>query len=376
MIWSLAAQVARLLPGEPAHRLAVRSLAMGIGPTYPAGQGNPRLRANVAGINFPNPIGLAAGFDKNAEAINGSLKLGFGFTEVGTITPKGQPGNPKPRVFRLPSDGAVINRYGFNNEGMEKAAARLAHYRQGAKGDNIGGVVGVNIGANKDSSDRINDYFLTAERLAQYADYITVNVSSPNTPGLRGLQEPEFLKNVLKAAKDGAKSGLASGQTPRPIFLKIAPDLDHDGLIAAIEVALDEACAGMIIANTTISRPDDLTHLHKNQAGGLSGQPLLALSSQMLFAASQHLSVIGTPSALPIIAVGGVNSAETAYFKLLLGASLVQIYSGLALKGPTLPRDVLDGLEALFKRDGITEMAALKHASLTYDDAYTQAFLS
>lgn len=371
MIWSLAAQVARLLPGEAAHRLAVRSLAMGIGPTYPVGQVNQRLQTNVAGINFPNPIGLAAGFDKNAEAMTGSLKLGFGFTEVGTITPKGQPGNPKPRVFRLPSDGAVINRYGFNNQGMEKAAARLAQYRKAASN----GIIGVNIGANKDSDDRINDYFLTAKRLAQYADYITVNVSSPNTPGLRGLQEPEFLKNVLKAAKDGATSGVTSGQASRPIFLKIAPDLDHDGLIAAIKVALDEGCAGMIIANTTISRPDGLTHLHKNQAGGLSGQPLLALSSEMLFAATQHLTAMGASDDLPIIAVGGVDTANTAYFKLLLGASLVQIYSGLALKGPTLPRNVLDGLETLFKRDGVTDMAALKQLSLTYDDAYKQAFL-
>lgn len=380
MIWPLAARLARQLPGEAAHRLAVKSLALGVGPKFPAAA-HPAMATTVAGLEFSNPLGLAAGFDKNAEAISGALALGFGFTEVGTITPQSQPGNPKPRVFRLPGDGAVINRYGFNNDGMARAGQRLARYRKrpvsggpqsggpqsGGPKSGVavsGGIVGVNIGANKDSADRVQDYHLTAESLAQYADYLTVNVSSPNTPGLRGLQEPEFLNEVLAATT----SGMVAAGHRRPVMLKIAPDLDRDGVIAAVDVALAHGCGGIVISNTTISRPE-LTDAHRDQAGGLSGRPLMALSSEVLSLARQHLSSIGASADLPIIAAGGVDSATTAYIKLLLGASLVQVYTALALHGPTLPAQILTGLADWFDRDGVTGLDDLKNSSLSYLDA-------
>ena len=344
MIWSLAASLAKTLPGEPAHRLAVASLARGIGPDYRSDLTSDRLKISVAGLDLANPLGLAAGFDKNAEAITGALKLGFGMVEVGTITPKPQPGNPKPRVFRLSSDGAVINRYGFNNEGMDAAKSRLKTYR--ASG--FGGIVGVNIGANKDADDRVQDYQQTAYHLAALADYVTVNVSSPNTPGLRGLQEAHVLKEVLDAAQSGMKEAASTG----PRFLKIAPDLDDQGLFDALDVALSARLSGIIISNTTIARPDSLTHHHKSQAGGLSGKPLLLPSSQMVMKAAQYLKANKATSKLPIIAAGGVHNAESAYLKIVLGASLVQVYTALAIEGPNLPSKIIRGLDQWLQRDG------------------------
>ena len=362
MIWSAASQLARLLPGEAAHRLAVKTLDYGIAPKTDNGGYGQLFNRNIAGIDFINPLGLAAGFDKNAEAIKGALGLGFGFTEVGTITPKPQPGNPKPRVFRLPEDGAVINRYGFNNEGMVAAGKRLAAYRHNP----VQGVVGVNIGANKDSSDRVADYHATALHLAAHADYMTVNVSSPNTPGLRGLQEPQFLKEVINAAL----SGMAEAGAIRPLMLKIAPDLDESGLIAALDTALEEGCSGIIIANTTISRPEGLINPAKDETGGLSGAPVFALSNQMLHRAASHLMAEGQFQALPIIAVGGVSSAETAWIKLRLGASLVQCYTSLALQGPLLPQMILDGLAQKMKSEGLGSMDDLPPPVRDMDDAF------
>ncbi len=344
MIWSLAAKLAKTLPGEPAHQLAVKSLAAGIGPDRRRQLSFGRLKTQIAGIDVSNPVGLAAGFDKNAECMNGALNLGFGFVEVGTITPKPQPGNPKPRVFRLPSDGAVINRYGFNNEGMDRAFSRLDAYRT----SNSKGIVGVNIGANKDADDRVADYYTTAYRLATHADYVTVNVSSPNTPGLRGLQESHVLKDVL----DAAKAGMADAGAVRPLFLKIAPDLDDQGLTDAVDVALDAALSGMIISNTTIARPAGLTHRHKTETGGLSGQPLLIPSSIMLAKAAAHLKESSHTHALPLIAAGGVSSPESAYLKILLVVSLVQVYTALAIHGPDLPHTIISGLDQLLAKDG------------------------
>ena len=351
MIWPVTAALARHLPGEAAHRLAVRSLALGIGPRLAADIHGDRLFSRLAGRAVMNPLGLAAGFDKDAEAMSGTLALGFGAVEVGTITPKPQPGNPKPRVFRLADDGAVINRYGFNNSGMEVAAKRLRQFRQqtgksqAPVQDNNGPaqLIGVNIGANKDSADRVADYHKVASCLAPFSDYITVNVSSPNTPGLRGLQEPSFLAAVLDATYDGIA---ASGVT-RPLLLKLAPDLDESGLSAATEVALDKGVSGLIISNTTISRPDGLRGVHRGEEGGLSGAPLFHLSTSMLHRA-HHL----TKGRMPLVAAGGVMCARTAYAKILLGASFVQIYTGLALRGPTLPRDILTGLNTLRQEDG------------------------
>jgi dihydroorotate dehydrogenase len=263
----------------------------------------------------------------------------------------------------------VINRYGFNNDGMKAAMKRLAAYPSPAS---RGMIIGVNIGANKDSADRVQDYLLAAEELSPYADYITVNVSSPNTPGLRGLQEPKFLKDVLKAAKAGMKSAGAI----RPLMLKIAPDLDHEGLLAAIDVALKEECQGLIIANTTVSRPDHLQGSNKNQAGGLSGRPLFTPSSQMLMEAYAHLKSIEAEDKLPLIAAGGVDSAEAAYVKLLLGASLVQLYTGLALKGPQLPSEIVTGLGKLLERDGAESLNQIRGASLNFEEAVQRAGLS
>jgi dihydroorotate dehydrogenase len=358
----------RQLPAEAAHLMAVKALVMGIGPKSPAPRISSRLATEVAGLSFANPIGLAAGFDKNAEAIKGALDLGFGFVEVGTITPKPQLGNPKPRVFRLPIDGGVINRYGFNNDGMVAVSRRLAAYRKTDRRA-AQAIIGVNIGANKDSADRVHDYLLTAKKLSQYADYIAVNVSSPNTPGLRGLQQSSLLKEVLKATQEG----MALGGGVRPLMLKIAPDLDHNNLEAIIETALDEGCQGLIIANTTISRPDHLRSPNRHQAGGLSGRPLLMLSSQMLAASRFHLKAMKAEDKLPIIAAGGVDSPEAAYVKLLLGASLVQIYTGLVLKGPQLPAKIATGLATLLNRDGVKTLDEVRGSFSSFEQASRQA---
>lgn len=357
MIWRAASGLARLLPGEEAHRLAIRALSAGVAPRVSASRHGKLLKAHVAGLDFPNPIGLAAGFDKDAEAMEGALGLGFGFVEVGTLTPLPQPGNPKPRVFRLPEDGAVINRYGFNNRGMENAAIRLAAFRQRYQG---GGILGVNIGANKESQDRVGDYGQGAAYLAPFADYMTVNVSSPNTPGLRGLQEPGFLAEVL----DAAMAGMKSAGAVRPLLLKLAPDLDEDGLSAAIAVAGEKGCAGLIIANTTISRPDHLRHRHRHETGGLSGVPLFELSTRVLSRCRQL-----APVDLPIVAAGGVHNAATAYAKILAGADLVQLYTALAIEGVTLPGQILDGLAALLHRDGLASLAEARGAAATWQEA-------
>ena len=368
MIWSLVAGLAKTLPGELAHRLGVIVLAKGIGPDYRNTLHSDRLKTSVAGIKFPNPLGLAAGFDKNAEAMKGALKLGFGSVEVGTITPKAQFGNPKPRVFRLSSDGAVINRYGFNNDGMNVAHTRLKTYRQSG----FNGVVGVNIGANKDADDRIADYYKSAFHLSSLSDYVTVNVSSPNTPGLRGLQEAKMLKDVL----DAAQSGMKDAGAVKPLFLKIAPDLDDKGLYEVLEVAIDAKLDGMIISNTTIARPENLTHHYRYQEGGLSGKPLLVPSSQMLLKAAQYLKKINTFNSLPLIAAGGVYNANVAYLKILLGASLVQIYTALAIEGPDLPMRIIGGLDQMLADDkhqsindaraSVTDLEdAMRHVGLT-----------
>lgn len=344
MIWSLAGRLARQLPGEAAHRLAVKSLALGLHPRVAAGD-DAGLAADFAGLTMPNPIGLAAGFDKNAEAMTGALACGFGFVEVGTITPRPQPGNPKPRVFRLAEDQAVINRYGFNNDGMVAACRRLQAFRLSRQG-----IIGINIGANKDSADRIADYHLAARTLAEHADYITVNVSSPNTPGLRGLQSAGELRQVLNAAC----AGMEEGGAIRPLVLKIAPDLDDKGLDDALAVAMDHQLAAVIIANTTIARPDSLKSAWKDEAGGLSGAPLFQLSSAMLAKANQRC---GDDQGIALIAAGGIDDAVTAYTKILLGARLVQLYTGLALNGPMLPSQITAGLMRMYRRDGFDRLA-------------------
>ncbi len=302
-----------------------------------------QMQTGCAGLEFSNPLGLAAGFDKNAEAVSGALKLGFGHIEVGTITPLPQPGNPRPRVFRLKSDNAVINRYGFNSQGMEAAARRLGRLRITAQA----GIIGVNIGANKTSTDKFDDYYKTAHRLAPLADYLTINISSPNTEGLRDLQHDDSLMRTIAAARGGMQDAGAS----QPVFVKLAPDLSGRQLASSLEIALSAGISGFILTNTTIDRPEGLMSAHKDQPGGLSGAPLHDKSLDMLAQAASHLETTGVAD-IPLIGVGGIGSAIQAYARLLAGASLVQIYTALALQGPQLVAEILSGLEQMAASEG------------------------
>ncbi|MEX2648698.1 MAG: quinone-dependent dihydroorotate dehydrogenase [Alphaproteobacteria bacterium] len=333
LAWSLG----RALPAETAHRAAVRALAFGLGRR--AAPDPPALATRVLGLDLPNPIGLAAGFDKSAEAFEGALALGFGFVEVGTVTPRPQAGNPRPRLFRLPEDRAVINRMGFNNDGLDAVAARLAR-RTGS------GVVGANVGANKDSADRIADYALGVARLHGLADYITVNVSSPNTPGLRDLQQAERFAPLIDAV--AAARAKAAGPA-RPILVKIAPDLEPDEAAALAELALGHGIDGLIIGNTTVTRPPSLRSAKRHEAGGLSGRPLLEPSTRLLAAVHHHVG-----GRLVLIGVGGVASAEDVNAKLRAGASLVQLYTALVYDGPRLVERLKRDLARLMEVRGVT----------------------
>jgi dihydroorotate dehydrogenase len=319
---------------ERAHRLTIRALK-----ALPAGRAaaaDPVLAARVAGLDFPTPVGLAAGFDKDAEVYRQMLGLGFGFVEVGTLTPLPQGGNPKPRLFRLAEDEAVINRLGFNNGGLEPAKARLAGKRSG--------IVGVNVGANKDSSDRIADYERAVREMAPLADYITVNISSPNTPGLRALQDRGALEELVAAVTE------ARGAEAAPVFLKVAPDLeraDIDDIAAVAMGRLD----GLIVSNTTISRPA-LRSRHSGEAGGLSGAPLKALALERL---RDFRSATG--GQMPLVAAGGIGSGADAFERILAGASLVQLYSALVYEGPGLARRIAFELKALVQREGMSNIA-------------------
>jgi dihydroorotate dehydrogenase len=323
------------IDAERAHGLTLAALR-----AKPAGRPpapDPRLAIRVAGLDFPNPVGLAAGFDKNARAFAPLLGLGFGFVEVGTLTPHPQPGNPAPRLFRLAEDRAVINRMGFNNGGQTAALERLGRRRSG-------GIVGVNIGANKDSADRIADYARGVTVMKQAASYLTVNISSPNTPGLRDLQGREALDALLAAVMD------ARGAGP-PVFLKVAPDLEPKDVDDIARVAMDRRIDGLIVANTTISRPP-LRSRHREQAGGLSGAPLGALSLQRL---KDFRSATG--GAMPLIAAGGIASGADAFERILAGASLVQLYSALVYEGPGLARRIARELGALLERGGFGSLS-------------------
>ena len=334
------------LPAETAHGLTIRALAAGLGPSADDPD-DPVLATTVAGLRFANPIGLAAGFDKNGQVPDAMLRLGFGFVEVGSVTPRPQPGNPRPRVFRLRPDRAVINRLGFNNHGMAAVAARLA--RRGRAGP---GVLGVNVGANKDAVDRVEDYVAGIDRFARLADYLTVNISSPNTPGLRALQSRAALDDLL-ARVVAARDGAAADGPPTPLFLKIAPDLTDEDARDIADVALARAVDGLIVSNTTLARPDTLTSPHRGQAGGLSGRPLFTASTRVL-ADMYRL----TEGRLPIVGVGGVSSGGDAYAKIRAGASLVQLYTALVYEGPGLVGRIKRELASLLKRDGFASVAA------------------
>ncbi|WP_300584904.1 quinone-dependent dihydroorotate dehydrogenase [Marivita sp.] len=324
---------------ETAHGMALTALRFGLSPT--AGTvTSTRLRTNFAGMALANPVGLAAGFDKNATALRPLSRSGFGFIEVGAATPRPQPGNPKPRLFRLTEDRAVINRFGFNNDGMQTIAARLSERPRDA-------IIGLNLGANKDSENRAADFATVLATCAAHLDFATVNVSSPNTEKLRDLQG----KDALSALLAGVMSTNAALDRPIPIFLKIAPDLTDAEIADVAEVALTSGIDGLIATNTTLDR-HGLTSAHRDEKGGLSGQPLFEKSTRVLAQLYR-----ATEGKLPIIGVGGVASAEDAYAKIKAGASAVQLYSALVYHGLGLVPQIAEGLDALLKRDGYATVA-------------------
>ncbi|KAI8468576.1 MAG: hypothetical protein J3K34DRAFT_426910 [Monoraphidium minutum] len=343
----------RLLDPETSHRAGILAARLGLFPkeTRPDPES---LRVQLWGRSFSNPIGLAAGFDKDAEAIEGLLGLGFGFIEVGSITPKPQPGNPKPRVFRLADLKATINRYGFNSQGADAAAARLEAFTRRAAADPVRkpGLLAVNLGKNKETADAGDDYALGVIKLAQYADFIIINVSSPNTPGLRSLQgrkQLEALVRFVQSARDGLDWGAAG---PPPLLVKIAPDLSADDKADIAAVAAATRIDGLVVGNTTISRPGAVAALPEaKEAGGLSGPPLMEPSTAVL---SDMYCL--TKGAVPLVGCGGVSSGEDAYRKIRAGASLVEIYTALAYEGPALVPRVKAELAACLARDGFASV--------------------
>ena len=317
----------RRLDPETAHRLSLHALALGIAPSPPPS--DPARAVEMMGLRFPNRLGLAAGYDKDAQAVETLARIGFGHIEIGTVTPHPQPGNPRPRAFRLPEDGAVINRYGFNNSGHEAVHGRLLRARERG----LRAVLGVNVGANKDADDRAADYASGVRRFLDLADYLTVNVSSPNTPGLRELQGAEALRRLL-----GMVGEARSGGPHRPILLKIAPDLDEAGLDDILKETERAGIDGLIVSNTTISR-DGLRSPNAKEAGGVSGRPLMAPSTAMLARVRER---VGPNMAL--IGAGGVFSTADARAKIAAGADLVQLYTGLTYRGPGLVREIVEGM--------------------------------
>ncbi|MET4480535.1 quinone-dependent dihydroorotate dehydrogenase [Bradyrhizobium sp. F1.13.3] len=355
---ALSLPVLRWLDPEDAHRLAIQGLRF-LPPGKPHAD-DPKLAVRAFGLNFPNPIGMAAGFDKSAEVPDALLRLGFGFVEIGSVTPKPQSGNPRPRLFRLERDEAVINRMGFNNDGAETALRRLAARAQ------HGGIVGVNVGANKDSPDRVNDYVKLIETFAPVASYFTVNVSSPNTPGLRNLQEGALLDDLLARVID-ARERVRESAGDTPVLLKIAPDLSLAQLDDVVQVARSRRVDGMIVSNTTIARPSTLREeMRAKEQGGLSGRPLFRLSTRMV--AETYVRVEG---AFPLIGVGGVDSGGAALTKIRAGASLIQLYSSLVYKGLGLVDEIKRDLTSTLLRtgrDSLSEIVGSDAATLTAED--------
>ncbi len=343
-IFSGLMRLLRLLPPEAAHRLALAALRADFVPGD-ASPDDPRLRVEALGLGFANPIGLAAGFDKNADVWRDVARLGFGFVEVGSVTPRPQPGNPKPRLFRLTADRAIINRMGFNNAGVEAMAARLAGRVKGAP------ILGINLGKNKATEDAAADYAIGAARLGPLADYVVINVSSPNTPGLRALQGKAPLEDLIGRTHRALTAACAGN--PPPLLLKIAPDLTDQDLEDIAAVALQGALAGLIVTNTTIARPAGLDPRHAGEAGGLSGRPLFAPSTEIL----RRMYRL-TGGKLPLIGVGGVASGADAYAKIRAGATLVQLYSALVFDGPGLVGRIKRDLLACLERDGLPSIAA------------------
>ena len=339
LLHDLAARALHVLDPEDAHGVAVAALKAGLGPCGPPD--DPILATRIAGLDLPNCVGLAAGFDKNAEVPGAMLRAGFGFVECGAVTPLPQTGNPRPRLFRLSADQGVINRMGFNNQGLDVFAARL-------RGRAEGGIVGVNIGANKDAADRAADYVTVLERLWADANYFTVNISSPNTPGLRALQSAAALEDLLGRIA-GARARL---EGPRPVFLKTAPDLELGEIEQIAEAAIRHGLDALIVGNTTLSRPATLRAEQAGEAGGLSGAPLTALSTRIL---GQFHQVCGGRIAL--IGAGGIASGADAYAKIRAGAGAVQLYSALVFAGPGLVTRIKRDLAQRLRADGFERVA-------------------
>lgn len=331
------------LSPETAHHQAINALKHQL--VLPNLHYHPKtLHTNVFGIDFPNPIGLAAGFDKNAEVIPGLAAQGFGFVEVGTVTPKPQFGNPKPRLFRLAEDQAIINRMGFNNDGLDV-------YTKNLKANKSKVIVGGNIGKNKDSEDAVQDYLTCMDKVYPHCDYLTINISSPNTPGLRDLQQREPLTALLSAVMKKRQEMSQVTGTEIPVLVKIAPDLEEAQWHELVDVAMEQNISGMIVSNTTIARPP-LRNAHKKEAGGLSGKPLFQPSTELLGKIYQY-----SEGKLPLIGVGGIASAEDAYQKIQAGASLVQLYSGLVYEGFGLVHRIKEGLVTLLEKDGVKHIS-------------------
>jgi dihydroorotate dehydrogenase len=343
-LYKLAGPLIRAIDPEDAHGLAIKALKAGLVPACGGERTPPSLAIRLWGRDFANPVGLAAGFDKNAEVPDALLRLGFGFVEVGSITPRPQAGNPRPRLFRLVEDGAIINRMGFNNEGMEAARRRLEARRKSP------GIVGVNLGKNKETEDAASDYEQGVAALGPLASYLVINVSSPNTPGLRALQSREALDQLVGRARI-ARDKLPQGHRP-PLLLKVAPDLLPEDRRDIAQVALARGLDGLIVSNTTIARPDSLISGHKKESGGLSGRPLLRPSTEVLSDFYRLLE-----KRLPLIGVGGIVSGADAYAKIRAGASLVQLYSALVYEGPGLVRRITQDLARLLAKDGFATVA-------------------
>jgi dihydroorotate dehydrogenase len=348
----------RWLDPEDAHRLAVQGLRL-LPPPRPRPD-DAKLAVRAFGLNFPNPVGMAAGFDKNGEVADALLRLGFGFVEAGTVTPRPQPGNPRPRLFRLERDEAVINRLGFNSDGAAAVLRRLASRAH------LGGIVGVNVGANKDSADRTADYVKLIETFAPVASYFTVNVSSPNTPGLRNLQQANVLDDLLARVID-AREWVRKNAGDSPILLKIAPDLSLAELDDVVHIARSRRVDGMVVGNTTLARPSTLRETNRaKEAGGLSGRPLFRLSTRMV--AETYVRAEG---AFPLIGVGGIDSGGGALTKIRAGASLIQLYSSLVYKGLGLVDEIKRDLASTLLRtgrDSLSEIVGADAATITAED--------
>ena len=326
------------LDPETAHDLAIKSLKLNPLPSKMFEvEDEEMLNIQLLGQNFPNPIGLAAGFDKSAEAYNSILKLGFGFVEVGTVTPLKQFGNPKPRIFRLESDGALINRLGFNNDGMELIKSRI-------KSKEKKGILGINIGPNKDTKNQKNDFCLGLKNFFDIADYITVNISSPNTKGLRDFHDQEKLKELLVALNKIKKDNKSN----IPLLLKVSPDIDENDIPEIIDVVMNNNISAIVLTNTTIGNRENLKDNAKNEQGGLSGEPLQKLSTNMIKKFYKLLN-----GKIPIIGVGGVNSGKSAYEKIIAGASLLQLYTGFVYRGPSTAKDIKKELIQILRSEGI-----------------------